>query len=161
MLDLPGDVTASFYPDGSALLVGHDHAARSELYRYDLGTGALEKLDTPTGVVRGATARPDGTVELAWSNSELPPVVRRADGPVVLTVSEQEPPKAYPVEDRWVAGPGGNVHALLVRPASGGRDQQRRTRRRSWCTAVRSPPTTTPTGPAARPTWTPATPSCT
>jgi dienelactone hydrolase len=116
VLDLPGDVTASFYADGSALLVGHDHAARSELYRYDLASGALEKLDTPTGVVRGATARPDGTVELAWSNSELPPVVRRADGPVVLSVTEEEPPRAYPIEDRWVPGPGGDVHALLVRP---------------------------------------------
>jgi dipeptidyl aminopeptidase/acylaminoacyl peptidase len=116
VLDLPGDVTASFYPDGSALLVGHDHAARSELYRYDLATGSLEKLDTPTGVVRGATARPDGTVELAWSNAERPPVVRRADGPVVLSVTDEEPPAAYPVEDRWVPGPGGDVHALLVRP---------------------------------------------
>jgi dipeptidyl aminopeptidase/acylaminoacyl peptidase len=116
VLDLPGDVTAGFYPDGSALLVGHDHAARSEIYRYDLATGALEKLDTPAGVVRGATARPDGTVELAWSSSELPPVIRRADGPVVLSVTDEEPPTAYPVEDRWVAGPGGNVHALVVRP---------------------------------------------
>jgi dipeptidyl aminopeptidase/acylaminoacyl peptidase len=116
-LDLPGDVTAGWYPDGSALLVGHDHAARSELYRYDLGSGALEKLDTPKGVVRGATARPDGTVELAWSSSALPPVIRRADGPAVLSVSAEEPPAAYPVEDRWVPGPGGDVHALLVRPA--------------------------------------------
>ncbi|RBY74633.1 S9 family peptidase [Blastococcus sp. TF02-09] len=120
VLDLPGDVTAGWYPDGSALLVGHDHAARSELYRYDLASGALERLDTPTGVVRGATARPDGTVELAWSNSELPPVIRRADGPVVLSVSDEEPPAAYPVEDRWVPGPGGDVHALLVRPAGPG-----------------------------------------
>ncbi|NEK59144.1 S9 family peptidase [Geodermatophilus sabuli] len=120
VLDLPGDVTAGWYPDGSALLVGHDHAARSELYRYDLATGALEQLDTPRGVVRGATARPDGTVELAWSNAELPPVIRRADGPVVLAAPGEEPPAAYPVEDRWVAGPGGDVHALLVRPAGEG-----------------------------------------
>jgi dienelactone hydrolase len=119
-LDLPGDVTAGWYPDGSALLVGHDHAARSEIYRYDLSTGALEKLDTPQGVVRGATARPDGTVELAWSSSALPPVIRRADGPVVLSVSEEEPPAAHPVEDRWVPGPGGDVHALLVRPEGPG-----------------------------------------
>ena len=113
-------MTAGFYPDGSALLVGHDHAARSELYRYDLATGALEKLDTPPGVVRGATARPDGTVELAWSSSALPPVIRRADGPVVLSVGDEEPPAAYPVEDRWVPGPGGDVHALLVRPEGPG-----------------------------------------
>jgi dienelactone hydrolase len=119
-LHLPGDVTAGWYPDGSALLVGHDHAARSELFRYDLSTGALEKLDTPQGVVRGATARPDGTVELAWSSSAQPPVIRRADGPVVLSVSGEEPPAAYPVEDRWVPGPGGDVHALLVRPEGPG-----------------------------------------
>jgi dipeptidyl aminopeptidase/acylaminoacyl peptidase len=116
VLDLPGDVTAGWYPDGSALLVGHDHAARSELYRYDLASGALEKLDTPTGVVRGATARPEGTVELAWSNSVKAPVIRRADGPVVLSAGGEEPPDGYPLEDRWVEGPGGTVHAFLVRP---------------------------------------------
>ncbi|HEX2074973.1 MAG TPA: prolyl oligopeptidase family serine peptidase [Geodermatophilus sp.] len=120
VLDLPGDVTAGWYPDGSALLVGHDHAARSELYHYDLATGALEKLDTPPGVVRGATARPDGTVELAWSSSQRPPVIRRADGPVVLSAPREEPPDGYPVEDRWVPGPGGDVHALLVRPEGAG-----------------------------------------
>ncbi|SCX39761.1 Dipeptidyl aminopeptidase/acylaminoacyl peptidase [Klenkia marina] len=120
VLDLPGDVTAGWYPDGSALLVGHDHAARSELYRYDLATAELVKLDTPPGVVRGATARPDGSVELAWSSSERPPVIRRADGPVVLAAPGDEPPAAYPVEDRWVPGPGGDVHALLVRPAGEG-----------------------------------------
>ena len=109
------------------------------------------------GVVRGATARPDGTVELAWSSSELPPVVRRADGPVVLSVTDEEPPAAYPVEDRWVPGPGGDVHALLVRPGR----RRPRTRRRSWCTAAPRRPTTTPTAPAGRPTSTPGTRSCT
>ena len=120
VLDLPGDVTAGWYPDGSALLVGHDHAARTELYRYELASGELVRLDTPSGVVRGATARPDGTVELAWSNSERPPVIRRDDGAVVLSVPGEEPPAAYPVEDRWVPGPGGDVHALLVRPTGEG-----------------------------------------
>jgi dipeptidyl aminopeptidase/acylaminoacyl peptidase len=120
VLDLPGDVTAGWFPDGSALLVGHDTAARSELYRYELATGTLERLDTPPGVVRGATARPDGTVELAWSSSARPPVIRRADGPVVLSAPGEEPPAGYPVEDRWVPGPGGDVHALLVRPEGAG-----------------------------------------
>ncbi|MPQ98037.1 prolyl oligopeptidase family serine peptidase [Modestobacter sp. I12A-02628] len=117
VVDLPGEVSGGWYPDGSALLLGHDHAARSELYRYDLATGTLEQLETPPGVVRGATARPDGTVELAWSSSEHPPVIRRADGAVVLTAPGEPPPPAHPVEDRWVPGPGGDVHALLVRPA--------------------------------------------
>ena len=120
VLDLPGDVTAGWFPDGSALLVGHATAARSELYRYELATGTLERLDTPPGVVRGATARPDGTVELAWSSSARPPVIRRAAGPVVLSVAAEEPPAGYPVEDRWVPGPGGDVHALLVRPEGAG-----------------------------------------
>jgi dipeptidyl aminopeptidase/acylaminoacyl peptidase len=120
VLDLPGDVTAGWYADGAALLVGHDAAARSELYRYDLATGALDRIDTPPGVVRGATARPDGAVELAWSSSARPPVIRRADGPVVLSVGAEEPPRGYPVEDRWVPGPGGDVHALLVRPEGPG-----------------------------------------
>jgi dipeptidyl aminopeptidase/acylaminoacyl peptidase len=35
---------------------------------------------------------------------------------VVLSVRDEEPPAAYPVEDRWVPGPGGTIHALLVRP---------------------------------------------
>src|SRR3954452_18932362 len=91
VLDLPGDVTAGWFSDGSALLVGHDSAARTELYRYDLAGGTLERLDTPPGVVRGATARPDGAVELAWSSSERPPVIRRADGPVVLSVGAAAP----------------------------------------------------------------------
>jgi hypothetical protein len=36
---------------------------------------------------------------------------------VVLAAPGAEPPAAYPVEDRWVPGPGGDVHALVVRPA--------------------------------------------
>jgi dipeptidyl aminopeptidase/acylaminoacyl peptidase len=43
-------------------------------------------------------------------------VIRRADGPVVLSVASEEPPAGYPVEDRWVPGPGGQIQALLVRP---------------------------------------------
>jgi dipeptidyl aminopeptidase/acylaminoacyl peptidase len=35
----------------------------------------------------------------------------------VLAAPGEEPPAAYPVEDRWVPGPGGDVHALVVRPA--------------------------------------------
>ena len=70
------------HPNGLTSLWFHpatgDLLATQRGFLYDLATGALEKLDTPQGVVRGATARPDGTVELAWSSSALPPVIRRA-----------------------------------------------------------------------------------
>ncbi|MGH3618168.1 MAG: TolB family protein, partial [Pseudonocardiaceae bacterium] len=48
-LDLPGELTADWYPDGAALLVIHEHAARSTLHRYQLATGELTALDIPTG----------------------------------------------------------------------------------------------------------------
>ena len=35
-LGLPGDVSAEWYPDASALLIVHSHQARDELFRYDL-----------------------------------------------------------------------------------------------------------------------------
>ncbi len=116
-IDLPGELDASWYDDGTALLVSHDHHARSELYRYELSDGALSRLDTPPGIVGAATARPDGRVEFSWSSSALPPVIRAVGGGTVLTPPGQPPPEAYPVEDVWVDGPSGSIHALLCRPA--------------------------------------------
>ncbi len=118
-LDLPGEVSGSWYPDGAALLIGHDHAARTELYRYDLGDGSLQRLDTPPGVVSGATARPDGAVEFSWSSSVHPPAIRAVGGAVVLAPPGDPPPEAFPVQDAWVDGPGGAIHALVVRPPNG------------------------------------------
>ena len=137
---------------------GHDHAARTELYRYDLATGVLEKLDTPPGVVRGATARPDGT---------------RGAGLVVVRAAAGDPPRRRPRRPlggrRGAAGrPTRSRTAGCPAPAAtctrcwSGRDgRRRRTRPRSWCTAAPRRPTTTPTAPAGRPTSTPATRSCT
>ncbi|MFF4156690.1 S9 family peptidase [Streptomyces sp. NPDC001678] len=124
-IDLPGDLDAAWYPDGSALLVVHGYQARSELMRYDLGSGELTRLDTPPGTVSGALPRPDGTVEFLWSSAAKPPVVRSTAGHVVL-----EPPAAahgvthapdsVAVTDAWVEGPGGTIHALVQRPAGEG-----------------------------------------
>jgi dipeptidyl aminopeptidase/acylaminoacyl peptidase len=115
-IDLPGDVHAEWYPDGSALLVVHDFQARSEIYRYDLAAGALTRLDTPPGSVSGATARPDGTVEYLWSSAERPPAVRSTTGTVVLEAPGLRAPESVPVEDVWVEGPGGRIHALVQKP---------------------------------------------
>ncbi|WP_328917872.1 MULTISPECIES: S9 family peptidase [unclassified Streptomyces] len=116
-VDLPGDVHAEWYPDGSALLVVHDFHARGEMFRYDLADGTLTPLDTPPGSVGGATARPDGSVEYLWSSAERPPVVRSTTGVVVLEAPGLRAPDSVPVEDVWVDGPGGRIHALVQRPA--------------------------------------------
>jgi dipeptidyl aminopeptidase/acylaminoacyl peptidase len=119
-LDLPGEVGADWYPDASALLVAHSHHARDELYRYDLADGSLTRIDTPRGVIGGATARPDGTVEFSWSSSASPSVIRSTSGAVVLTPPGEPAPESVPVEDAWVTGPGGDVHALVSKPGGAG-----------------------------------------
>ncbi|OKJ60879.1 peptide hydrolase [Streptomyces sp. CB02009] len=119
-LDLPGDVSAEWYPDGSGLLIVHSFEARSELWRYEIATGALVRVETPAGSVSSATARPDGSVEYLWSSAAEPPVVRSTAGGVVLDPPGPKAPPSVPVEDVWVEGPGGRVHALVQRPAGEG-----------------------------------------
>jgi len=116
-LDLPGDVGAEWYPDGSALLIAHGFEARSELFRYDLATRELVQVPTPPGTVSGATARPDDSVEYLWSSAAEPSVVRSTSGAVVLDPPGMKSPGSVPVEDAWVEGPGGRIHALVQRPA--------------------------------------------
>ncbi|MGC0317629.1 S9 family peptidase [Kitasatospora acidiphila] len=117
---LPGDVSAQWRPDATALLVEHEYEARSELFSYDLATGVLTRLDTPRGTVAGASPRPDGTVEYLWSSAAEPSVVRSTAGRVVLRAAGPVPPGSVPVEDIWVDGPGGRVHALVQRPVGDG-----------------------------------------
>ncbi|MBT2478653.1 prolyl oligopeptidase family serine peptidase [Streptomyces sp. ISL-94] len=119
-IDLPGDVSAEWYPDGSALLIAHSFEARSELWRYDLAARDLVRVDTPPGTVAGATARPDGTVEFLWSSAAEPPAVRSNAGGIVLDPPGLRAPRSVPVEDVWVEGPGGRIHALAQRPAGRG-----------------------------------------
>ncbi|MFE9255659.1 prolyl oligopeptidase family serine peptidase [Streptomyces sp. NPDC006879] len=115
-IDLPGDVSAEWYPDGSALLVEHGFEARSELWRYDLASRLMERVATPAGTVSGATARPDGTVEYLWSSAAQPSAVRSTTGRSVLDPPGLKAPASVPVEDAWVEGPGGRIHALVQRP---------------------------------------------
>ncbi|WP_345611525.1 S9 family peptidase [Streptomyces sanyensis] len=116
-IELPGDVSAEWFPDGSALLIVHSHEARDELWRYELGTGALNRIATPAGSVSGATARPDGHVEYLWSSAAEPPYIRSTSGDAVLDPPGPRAPASVAVEDVWVDGPGGRIHALVQRPA--------------------------------------------
>lgn len=120
-LDLPGEVVADWYPDASALLVVHFHQGRSSLHRYDLATGELSAVDTPPGRIGGAGVRPDGTVEYSWSDAATPPAIRarQADGTdrVLLEPPGDRAPGSAPLTDAFVAGAGGEIHALIARPA--------------------------------------------
>ncbi|MFI9626981.1 S9 family peptidase [Streptomyces sp. NPDC052042] len=118
-IGLPGDVSAEWYPDASALLIVHGFEARNDLWRYEPGAGSAPvRVETPAGSVSGATARPDGTVEYLWSSAKQPPVIRSTSGAVVLDPPGPKAPASVPVEDVWVDGPGGRVHALVQRPAA-------------------------------------------
>ena len=120
-LDLDGDLLASWYPDGTALLVTQLSAGRAELHRYRLDTAELTPLGTPRGTVSDADARPDGTVEFSWSSAASPPVIRSTTGAVVLEPAGEPAPPSVPVEDAWVDGTGGRVHAFVSCPTTGSR----------------------------------------
>jgi dipeptidyl aminopeptidase/acylaminoacyl peptidase len=119
-LDLPGEVTADWYPGGDALLVVHTYQARNTLHRLDLATGELSTVDSAPGIIGMAAVRDDGTVEYAWSNAASPSKIRAlgTDGVdrVLLTPPGPVAPGAWPVTDAFVDGPGGQVHALVSRP---------------------------------------------
>jgi dipeptidyl aminopeptidase/acylaminoacyl peptidase len=123
-IDLPGDLTGGFYPDGGAVLVVHTHAARTTLHRYELATGRLERLDTAPGCVGSASVRPDGTVEYSCSSAAEPPSIRAlspdgTDRELVRPPGERAP-GSVPVTDAWVPSPSGlgDVHALVAVPDS-------------------------------------------
>ncbi|HTK63476.1 MAG TPA: prolyl oligopeptidase family serine peptidase [Pseudonocardia sp.] len=124
-IDLPGDLGADFYPDGTALLVAHTHAGRTRLHRYDLGDGSLVELPTAPGCIGSAGVRPDGVVEYGCSSAATPPSVRamHPDGTdrELLTAPGERAPGSVAVTDAWVPGPGGDIHALIAVPTEGDR----------------------------------------
>ncbi|GGP36505.1 S9 family peptidase [Saccharothrix coeruleofusca] len=115
-VDLPGEISADWYPEADALLLVHTYRARNTLHRYDLKTGELSTLDTPHGTIGSAGVRPDGAVEYSWSSAARPGVVRvlRADGDerVLLEPAGHKAPPSAELTDVFV----GDVHALVARP---------------------------------------------
>ncbi|GGS17355.1 MULTISPECIES: S9 family peptidase [Actinokineospora] len=124
VLDLPGEVTADWYMDGTALLIAHTHQARNTLHRYDIATGSLSTLDTPAGTISSAHTRPDDTVEYAWSCAAEASVVRAlftdSTDRVLLTPPGDRAPRSQPLVDAFVDTPNGPVHALIARPDGDG-----------------------------------------
>ena len=121
VLDLPGELSAAWYPDGQSILVAHAHEARNTLHRFDIATNTLTTLDTPAGTVGSVGVRHDEVVEYSWSSAASPFVVRalHTDGAdkVLLEPPGDPSPGSVEVTDAFVPGAGGTVHALVARPA--------------------------------------------
>jgi dienelactone hydrolase len=118
-LGLPGEISdAQWYQDARTLLVAVDHEARTRLFSVPLDTVTASPVGPADGTVLSASTRPDGEVWMVWSSAASPPAVRNLAGDVVLSPLGEPAPASVPVEDVWVQGPGGPIHALLRRPAA-------------------------------------------
>ncbi len=113
-VDLPGELTASWYPDATALLLGQDYRGRQTLHRLDLRSGRAEPLDVARGSAWPAAVRPDGEVWYAWSDAATPPQIRSTSGAVVLAPPGDPPPTGRSYRDIHV----GDVHAFVAEPAT-------------------------------------------
>jgi dipeptidyl aminopeptidase/acylaminoacyl peptidase len=114
-LELPGDIDAHWYPDGDALLLIHEHAGRSELFRFDLQAETLDPLSTQPGTIAAADVRPDGSVWYLWSDAATPPEVRSTSGEVVLQPPGEPGPPGVRYTDLTVS----DVPAFVAEPATG------------------------------------------
>lgn len=121
-LDLPGEVwVAGWWPDASALLLGHDHLGRTELHRYDLRDHRAEPLDLADGTIQGAAVRPDGSIWYAFNSSARPSQVheRSPDGRdrvLLRPPGEPAPGGSAYTSLHYDNGEGGSVHAFLAVP---------------------------------------------
>ena len=113
-LDLQGETFADWYPDADALLVGHEHHGRTELYRYDLRTRALEKLAAEAGTITSARPRPDRDVWYQLTSARLPPATHSLNDGVVLRAPGESAPPGVAFRDLDVDG----VHVFIAEPAT-------------------------------------------
>lgn len=140
------EITASWYPDGAAVLVRQDRHAGSLLHQVELSARTSAAIDTPPGSLLDAGVWPDGDVAYVWSDSLTPPQVRSVRGVELPRPPDLDPSRppgqdapagdggseragdaaaasrdvALPGQRReriWIPGPGGDIHTLLAAPA--------------------------------------------
>ena len=118
---LPGEVeVADWWPDGSALLLAHEHRGQRTLLRYDLATRQARALDLGHGTVTAARVRPDGDMWYVFESSAHAPTVRvRHDGAdsVLLAPPGLKAPDGTAARSLDYANDDGDtVHAFLTLP---------------------------------------------
>ena len=119
-INVPGEAEATWYPDGSALLVTILENARHSLERLDLGSGDRTAISTPKGCISAASVRPNGEIHVLVSSANLAPMVYRLIGGAaqpLVKLPSPAPPPTVEVQDVFVDGPGGRVHALVRLPS--------------------------------------------
>ena len=121
-VDLPGAVfPVDWWPDGSTLLVLHEHEGRGQLFRLDPRTGAVTLVADPGGDIDDARVRPDGEVWLRASDSVRPPRITAADGREVLPSPDPAPPEGRPYRSSFATNPHGQrIQTFVVTPEGQG-----------------------------------------
>ena len=122
-IDLPGDVEVEgWWPDGSALLLVHEHEGRDQLFRLDLDSGDITPLDHPPGTISGAGVRPDGDVWFRLASGAEPPAIRTlANGDQVLAPPGDRPPAGRPYRSwSFENAHGQRVHGFVATPSGDG-----------------------------------------
>jgi dipeptidyl aminopeptidase/acylaminoacyl peptidase len=121
-LDLPGIVVPyDWWPDASALLVVNYFEGRDTVYRYDLATAGLTKLDFPDGYLSGARVRPDGSVWVRMSDSVRQSRILTDGGEEVVRAEGERAPDGRPFANWHFQNPHGQiVHGFHVSPPGDG-----------------------------------------
>jgi dipeptidyl aminopeptidase/acylaminoacyl peptidase len=116
--DLPGDVfPVDWYPDGSALLVRHEHEGIDELLRLDLATGTTEAAVAHRGQVLEAAVRPDGRTWLFGDDAVHPSLVMDDEGGAPIPAPAELAPDGTPFRSFWFENPAGQrIQAWVATP---------------------------------------------
>lgn len=121
-VELEGEVHVhDWWPDASALLLANRVEGRDVLLRYELATGAHERIWTEPGIVGQARVRPDGRVWLTHESSLHPRRVVDDTGARAVTLDGAFTPRARPFESWHFRNEHGQgVHGFLATPEGEG-----------------------------------------
>ena len=122
-VDLPGAAfPVDWWPDGSALLLRHEHHGRAQLYRLRRRAPARSKLVAdPHGDIGDAAVRPDGEVWFEASDGVRPTRILAGDGREVLANPDEPAPAGRPFRSVFVANPHGEeIQSFVVTPEGDG-----------------------------------------
>jgi dipeptidyl aminopeptidase/acylaminoacyl peptidase len=118
-IDVAGDAEATWYPDGSALLITVLENARHTLQRLDLVSGERTVIPTPRGCISAASVRPNGEIHALVSSANKAPMVYRLvdrEAQPLIRLPSPTPPPTVEVQDVFVNSPAGRIHALVRLP---------------------------------------------